>query len=133
MTDRDRRIEELAAELRALKKAARIERQRKTLADPAVRAKMSAARKAALADPAVRAKMSAASKAALADPAVRAKMSAARKAAWADPAVRAKMSAARKADREERELQPKRIRQLRRGLGDVPQDAFEARLFGQKR
>ena len=41
--------------------------------------------------PAVRAKMSAASKAALADPAVRAKMSAASKAAWADPAVRAKM------------------------------------------
>ena len=102
MTDRDRRIEELAAELRALKKAARIERQRKTLADPAVRAKMSAARKAAWADPAVRAKMSAA-----------------RKAAWAD--------------REERELQPKRIRQLRKGLGDVPQDAFEARLFGKKR
>jgi hypothetical protein len=38
----------------------------------------------AWADPAVRAKMSAASKAAWADPAVRAKMSAARKAAWAD-------------------------------------------------
>jgi len=46
--------------------------------DPAVRAKMSAARKAALADPAVRAKMSAARKAALADPAARAKMSAAK-------------------------------------------------------
>ena len=67
------------------------------LADPAVRAKISAASKAAWADPAVRAKISAASKAALADPAVRAKISAARKAALADPAVRAKMSAARKA------------------------------------
>jgi hypothetical protein len=47
-----------------------------------------------LADPAVRARMSAATKAALADPAVRARMSAAKKAAWADPAVRARMSAA---------------------------------------
>ncbi|HUC70345.1 MAG TPA: hypothetical protein VMS01_04055 [Stellaceae bacterium] len=62
-----------------------------------VRARMSAASKAAWADPEVRARMSAASKAALADPEVRARMSAARKAALADPEVRARMSAARKA------------------------------------
>ena len=66
------------------------------LADPEVRARMSAASKAARADPEVRARMSAASKAAWADPEVRARMSAASKAARADPEVRARMSASQR-------------------------------------
>ena len=64
------------------------------------------------------------------------RISAARKAAWADPAVRAKMSAARKAawaEKYEAELAPKRKRESRKGLGDVPQDAFAARLFGKRK
>jgi hypothetical protein len=64
--------------------------------NPAVRAKMSAARKRAWADPAMRAKMSAASKRAWADPDKRAKMSAVSKRAWADPEKRANMSAVSK-------------------------------------
>ena len=65
--------------------------------------------------------------------AVRAKMSAARKAAWADPAVRAKMSAASKAawaEKYEAEIAPKRTRETRKGLPEVPRDPFEAMLFG---
>lgn len=69
--------------------------------------------------PEQRAKMSAASKAALADPAVRAKMSAARKAAWAE--------------KYEAELAPKRKRETRKGLGEIPRDPFEAALFGGAR
>ena len=56
----------------------------------------SQASKKALADPEVRARMSAASKKAWADPEVRARMSAARKKAWADPEVRARIKATRK-------------------------------------
>lgn len=82
MTDRERRIAEMQAELRELKKAARIEKHRKTLADPAVRAKMSAASKAAA------------------------------------------------AEREDRELQPKRKREQRKELGEVPRDALESLIFG---
>ena len=99
MTDRERRIAEMQTELRELKKAARSEKHWKTLADPAVRAKMSAASKAALADPAVRAKLSAARKAAA-------------------------------AEREDRELQPKRKREQRKELGEVPRDALESLIFG---
>ncbi len=61
--------------------------RKKALADPEVRARMSAASKKALADPEVRARISAASKKALADPEVRARMLAARKKALADPTL----------------------------------------------
>ena len=80
--------------------------------------------------------MRAVQKAAWADPAVRAKMSAASKAAWADPAVRAKRSAARKAalaEKYEADLAPKRKRESRKGLGDVPRDPFEQMFFGKRR
>lgn len=62
-------------------------------ADPALRAKMSAALKDANARPEVKAKISAAHN----RPEVKAKLSAARKEQWQDPAARAKVSAASKA------------------------------------
>lgn len=52
-------------------------------------------------------------------PEQRAKMSAARKAAWAE--------------KYEAELAPKRKRETRKGLGEIPRDPFEAALFGGAR
>jgi tripartite-type tricarboxylate transporter receptor subunit TctC len=66
--------------------------RRKALADPAVRQRMSDASRKALADPAVRQRMSDARRKALADPAVRQRMSDASRKAWADPAVRQRMN-----------------------------------------
>jgi hypothetical protein len=74
-----------------------------------------------LADPATRAKMSAASKAALADPATRAKMSAARKAALAAK------------DDRDNQPQQRRTRADKAVLQDVPRDPLEAALFGGAR
>jgi hypothetical protein len=141
MTTIDTDIAEVEAVLRHLKKlrkAAHPSPMKGRHHSPEVRAKMSAARKAAWADPAVRAKMSAARKAAWADPAVRAKMSAARKAAWADPAVRAKMSAARKAawaEKHEADMRPRQKHEKRAvdALREVPHDALEVALFGGRR
>jgi len=96
----------------------RSQARKKALADPEVRARMSAASKKALADPEVRARMSAASKKAWADPEVRARMSAASKKALADPEVRARMSAARKKAWADPEVRA-RIKASRRGAKGV--------------
>ena len=70
----DAELEALEAKRKELRRLRRNLRISAALADPEVRARMSAARKAALADPEVRARMSAARKAALADPEVRARL-----------------------------------------------------------
>lgn len=66
---------------------------RAALADPAVRAKISAASRARWTDPEKRAKMTASCQATAADPDVRARLSASGAAAWADPKKRARLMA----------------------------------------